>query len=234
MLSITNLSKSFGSIPAVQNIEFAAPPGSIVGILGKNGAGKSTILRLIAGILQPDQGDIRVQNLSVTASPQKAKQHIGYLPESVSLYPQLTVGESLEFFGKMRGLPATTLTERFRAVVKMCSLQNVLGQKNETLSKGFRQRVGLAQALLHDPAVLILDEPTEGLDPAQLVAFRALLQNFRRQKTILFCSHSLSEITELCDTLVFLRHGQISAIGPKLVFADDLRGLEKKFLELTQ
>ncbi len=225
MLAVSNLSKSFGSTPAVQNVAFTIPAGGIVGILGKNGAGKSTILRLIAGILAPDSGDIQIQG---------GKRQIGYLPESIALYPQMTVGEYLEFFGRMRGLPKNVLQERLRHVIALCHLEDVLGQNNETLSKGFRQRVGLAQALLHDPALLILDEPTEGLDPAQLVQFRRVLQNFRPQKTILFCSHSLSEITELCDTLIFLRRGQISAIGPKLVFADDLKGLEKKFLELTQ
>ncbi|HLD45635.1 MAG TPA: ATP-binding cassette domain-containing protein [bacterium] len=213
------MTKSFGNVRAVNNLSFDIATGEVVGFVGPNGAGKSTTMRVITGYLAPSSGEVTINGLCVQQNPLKTKAQVGYLPESSALYDDMFTIDFLRFAGGMRGLDRKKLKQQLSCVIEQCDIASILDRKMGTLSKGFRQRVGLAQAFLHDPPVLILDEPTIGLDPNQVVQIRTLLKNIGKTKTVLLSSHILSELTQTCDRLLVIHNGSLVAQGT----ADELR-----------
>lgn len=209
MIEIRNLSRSFGYLKAVDDISFAVNTGEIVGFLGPNGAGKTTTMRMMVGYLQPGGGSIELEGESLFRDPMRSSSRIGYLAEHNPLYGDMSVGEFLEYIADLRRMPKPLFRERLAFVAHKCGLIGVLRQKVQTLSKGFRQRVGLAQAILHDPDVLILDEPTSGLDPNQIIEIRELIRELGAQKTVLLSSHIMQEVQALCDRVIIINKGRI-------------------------
>lgn len=209
MIEIRNLSRSFGEIKAVDNISFAVNTGEIAGFLGPNGAGKTTTMRMMVGFLQPQSGQIELDGKSVFSDPLAASARIGYLPEQNPLYDEMTVREFLRYIGELRRIKESELPDRLDFVREKCALDKVWRQPIKTLSKGFRQRTGLAQAILHDPDVLILDEPTGGLDPNQILEIRELIRELGKAKTVLLSSHILQEVQALCSRVVIINAGRI-------------------------
>lgn len=213
MLSVQNIKKSFDTTVAVNDVSFEIRQGEVVGFLGPNGAGKSTTMRIITGFLNADSGTVRIGDVELSKNPVKAKKMIGYLPESAALYQDMEVTDFLGFMGKMRGLDGSNLKERLRTVTRQCQLGSALGKRIHTLSKGYRQRVGLAQALIHDPQILVLDEPTVGLDPNQITEIRELIRDIGRTKTILLSTHILPEVSATCGRVIIINAGKIVAEG---------------------
>lgn len=210
-IKINNLVKSFGDQRAVDNISFKVKPGEIMGFLGPNGAGKSTTMKIATGYLPPTEGKVEVAGLDVTTHPLQVKRKIGYLPEHNPLYTDMYVHEYLRFVGKLHKLRGAGLKNRVVEIIRLCGLEKEQNKKIEALSKGYRQRVGLAQALIHDPEVLILDEPTTGLDPNQIVEIRQLIKTVSRDKTVIFSSHIMQEVQQLCDRIVVINNGKLVA-----------------------
>lgn len=213
MLSVKSIKKVFDDTVAVDDVSFEIRQGEVVGFLGPNGAGKSTTMRIITGYLNPDSGTVKIGETDLSNNPVRAKQMIGYLPESAALYQDMEVTDFLIFMGKMRGLKGLRLMDRMRTVVRQCQLSTVLGKTIHTLSKGYRQRVGLAQALIHDPQILVLDEPTVGLDPNQITEIRDLIRDIGKHKTILLSTHILPEVTATCGRVIIINNGRIVAEG---------------------
>lgn len=211
MIEIIELSRHFGAIKAVDKISFNIAPGEIVGFLGPNGAGKTTTMRMMVGYLQPSSGSIMIDGESIYADPIKTSQKIGYLPETNPLYNEQTVYDFLAYIGALRKLGKAKFKERLAFVVENCGLEAVLHQKIGTLSKGYRQRTGLAQAILHDPEVLILDEPTSGLDPNQIIEIRELIRSLGKEKTLILSSHIMQEVQALCERIIIIAAGKIVA-----------------------
>ena len=210
-LQIINLTKFYGPQKALNNISFDVKAGEIVGFLGPNGAGKSSTMKIATCYLPPTSGQVRVQGLDVVEEPTKVRKIIGYLPEHNPLYLDLYVHEYLSFIGGLYGLKGKVLKSRIGEIVELCGLTLEQNKRIETLSKGYRQRVGLAQALIHDPEVLILDEPTSGLDPNQLVEIRKLIKAISHNKTVMFSTHIMQEVQALCDRVIVINKGQIVA-----------------------
>lgn len=210
-LRVTHLTKIYGQQKAVDNITFEVGRGEIVGFLGPNGAGKSTTMKIATTYLPPSSGTIRVEELDVTASPIEVKRRVGYLPEHNPLYLDLYVHEYLRFVGRLYGMRGSRLKTRIQEMIELCGLTKEQNKRIEALSKGYRQRVGLAQALLHDPPVLILDEPTSGLDPNQLLDIRKLIKETSSNKTVLFSTHIMQEVQALCDRVIVINKGVIVA-----------------------
>ena len=209
MIKIDKLSRNFGEIKAVDEISFCIQDKEIVGFLGPNGAGKTTTLRMIVGYLQPGSGNIEIDGESIFTDPLKASRQIGYLPEQNPLYEEMTVVELLAYFAALRKLKRDYFRERLNFVVKKCGIKEVLNQRIGTLSKGYRQRTGLAQAILHDPKILLLDEPTSGLDPNQIIEIRELIRELGKEKMVLLSSHIMQEVQALCDRVVIINKGKI-------------------------
>ena len=210
-LQIKNLTKLYGQQKAVNEISFTVDEGEIVGFLGPNGAGKSTTMKIATCFLPPTSGQVHVAGYDVVEAPLQVKQITGYLPEHNPLYLDMFVHEYLHFVGKLYGMRGDALRNAVGAMVERCGLTREQNKKIETLSKGYRQRVGLAQALLHNPRVLILDEPTSGLDPNQLVEIRKLIKDVSRDKTVLFSTHIMQEVEALCDRVIVINKGVIVA-----------------------
>jgi ABC-2 type transport system ATP-binding protein len=210
MIETEQLTRCYGSLTAVDALSIRVEPGQVLGLLGPNGAGKSTAMRMIAGFLVPTSGTAWVCGHDVSREPLKAKRALGYLPEGAPSYGEMTVREFLQFIVRMRGLKAEA-GRRFDAVVQQLQLEEVLELCIDTLSKGLRRRVGLAQAILHDPPVLMLDEPTDGLDPNQKHAVRQLIDMMARDRTILISTHLLEEVHALCNRVVIIAHGKLLA-----------------------
>ncbi|RMF01873.1 MAG: ATP-binding cassette domain-containing protein, partial [Chloroflexi bacterium] len=198
MIKVSNLSKSYGPVQALNGVSFEVAPGEIVGLLGPNGAGKSTTIKILTGYLQPDGGQVSVDGLDVLTHTRQVQAKIGYLPENAPLYPELSVQTYLRLMADLREIPRDEQTDRISEAVYATALQDHLTRPIGELSKGYRQRVGLAQAILHRPKLLILDEPTVGLDPTQIVEIRHLIKRLARHSTILFSSHILSEVEAVC------------------------------------
>ncbi|MBK1830789.1 ATP-binding cassette domain-containing protein [Verrucomicrobiaceae bacterium R5-34] len=213
MIEVHNLSKDYGAKTVVNNLSFTVKKGEVLGFLGPNGAGKSTTMRMVTGFVSPTKGDAEICGVSVVDHPKEAKSHIGYLPESAPLYDDMTVTDFLKFCASMRGLAGKARREAIDAAVETCFLENVARQSIGTLSKGYRHRTCLAQALLHDPDVLILDEPTDGLDPNQKHEVRNLIKRLGETKAILFSTHILEEVDASCSRAVIIDQGQIVADG---------------------
>lgn len=211
MIETDHLTRRYGSLTAVDALSLRAEPGQVLGLLGPNGAGKSTAMRMIAGFLAPTAGTARVCGFDVRKQPLAARRALGYLPEGAPSYGELTVHEFLDFIARVRGLKGDVAWRRFDEVVARLHLEDVLAQPIDTLSKGFRRRVGLAQAILHDPPALILDEPTDGLDPNQKREVRALIDSMARERTILISTHVLEEVHALCSRVVIIARGRLLA-----------------------
>lgn len=210
-LAVQNLTKVYGSQRAVSNISFTANRGEILGFLGPNGAGKSTTMKIATNYLMPTSGQVIVEGYNVQAEPMKVKRIVGYLPEHNPLYLDLFVHEYLQFVGNIYGMKGTFLKKRIGEMIELCGLTREQNKPIEALSKGYRQRVGLAQALLHDPTVLILDEPTSGLDPNQIIEIRNLIRDIGKNKTVVFSTHIMQEVQALCDRVVVINKGEIVA-----------------------
>ena len=208
MLEVKSVSKNFGDLQAVKDVSFEARQGEVLGFLGPNGAGKSTTMKIITGFLDATLGDAHICGKSIIGNKLGAQRELGYMPENAPLYEDMFVCEFLEFVAKMREVGADEIFGKVGYVVKMCALEDVRFQKLETLSKGYKRRVSLAQALIHDPKVLILDEPTDGLDPNQKHDVRALIRKLAKNKCILISTHILEEVEEICDRCIIIGKGE--------------------------
>ncbi len=213
MIHVSRLTKYFGDYAAVRDVSFEVPRGQIVGFLGPNGAGKTTTMRVLAGYLTATSGRAKIDGFDVFWRPVEVRRRIGYLPENCPLYPEMRVLEYLQFRAGVKGLHGGKARERIGFVLDRCWLNEVYSQLIGTLSKGYRQRVGLADTLLHDPPVLILDEPTAGLDPSQIRETRKLIRELGRQHTILLSTHILPEVEMTCDSVIIINRGRVAASG---------------------
>ncbi|HYU12697.1 MAG TPA: ABC transporter ATP-binding protein [Stellaceae bacterium] len=213
MLEICNLVKNFGPLVAVDDVSFSVPPGEVLGFLGPNGAGKSTTMKMITGFLAPTSGTAVVCGHDIQTEPLAAKRQIGYLPEGAPAYPDMTAAEFLDFIAHIRGFHGAEARRRVADIAEMIHIADVLHQPIETLSKGYRRRVGVAQALLHDPAVLVLDEPTDGLDPNQKYEMRGIIRRLSPGKAIIISTHLLEEVEAVCSRAIIIAHGRILADG---------------------
>ena len=211
MIETSKLTKRYGHMTAVDDVSFAVKPGEVLGFLGPNGAGKSTTMRLIAGFLTPTSGSVKVCGFDVENEPVAAKSRIGYLPEGAPCYGEMTPLAFLDFIADVRGLSGARKKERIDHVIARLHLDKVLHQTIDTLSKGFKRRVGLAQAILHDPEVLILDEPTDGLDPNQKFEVRSIISEMAPNKTIVISTHILEEVDAVCTRAIIIAQGRIVA-----------------------
>ena len=210
-IAIDKLSKSYGRINALSGVSFKIEPGEVIGLLGPNGAGKTTLMKILTGYLEPDLGDVRVHGIDVVSDPLAAQRRIGYLPESAPLYGEMLVQEYLEMMAAMRGVAIERRRDRMIEVIRATGLTDRVVQPIATLSKGFRQRVGIAQAIIHEPDILILDEPTSGLDPAQIVEIRDLIKRLAEKSTVLLSTHILSEVENTCERVLVIMKGKLRA-----------------------
>lgn len=209
MISVKNLYKSFGEFIAVNDLTFDIKPGEVVGFLGPNGAGKSTTMKMLTGFLTPTNGEIRVADMAMDQSVKAIQSKIGYLPEGAPAYGDMTPLQFLKFIADIRGLREPLKTQRIVEVIKQVELQEVLDKPIDNLSKGFKRRVGLAQAILHDPEILILDEPTDGLDPNQKHQVRELIQNLSKDKIVIISTHILEEVAAVCNRVMIIAAGKM-------------------------
>jgi ABC-2 type transport system ATP-binding protein len=213
MIEVRDLSRRYGDFWAVQGVSFAVEEGEIVGILGPNGAGKTTTIRMITGFLPPTRGQVQVAGRDLLAEPREARRNLGYLPENISLYPEMRVEEYLSYRARLEGMGRPQERIAIPEILARCLLEDVRRQIIGTLSKGYRQRVGLATAILHGPRVLVLDEPTVGLDPKQIIAIRDLIRELGQDRTLLLSTHILPEVELLCNRIVIIDRGRIAAQG---------------------
>ncbi len=211
MIECNNLTKVFNQFTAVDDLSFVANKGEVLGFLGPNGAGKSTTMKMITGFLQPTSGEIKVCGIDLFTDPIAVKSKIGYLPEGAPSYEEMRVCDFLQFIAQMRGIPASQISTKVDEVVERINLNKVYYQRIETLSKGFKRRVGLAQAIIHNPEVLVLDEPTDGLDPNQKHDVRELIISMAKEKTIIISTHILEEVHAVCDRAIIIADGKIVA-----------------------
>ena len=216
---VENLTKKFGAQKAVDDISFTVKTGEVLGFLGPNGAGKTTTMKAITCFMAPNKGDVKVGGISIAENPEQVKKHIGYLPENNPLYTDMPVIDYLKFVADIQGIPKEKIQDKILEMVNSCGLEGEKHKKIGELSKGYQQRVGLAQALIHDPDVLILDEPTTGLDPNQIVEIRELIKKLGREKTVILSSHILAEVEATCDRILIINNGKIVADGT----SNDLR-----------
>ncbi len=231
MIEVLQLSKHYQGVPAVSDVDFCINKGEIVGLLGPNGAGKTTIMKMLTGFHFPSSGTVSIDSLDISEHSDSIKDKIGYLPENAPLYPELTVEEYLSFIAEVRLKDKKTNSglDKKQAIIKVvkdCSLEEVYYKTIDTLSKGFRQRVGLAQAILHEPDILILDEPTTGLDPNQILEIRKLIVELGKRCTIILSTHILQEVEAVCTRVLILNHGRIVAQGSTQEIGNELRGAQ--------
>jgi len=209
VIEVRNLTKYYGKQPGIEDVSFEAAPGEILGFLGPNGAGKTTAMRILACYLPPTSGEARVAGFDVLTESREVRRRIGYLPESVPLYRDLTVSDYLEFVARLKGMPSSQRGSRIRRVIEECGVGEVRDRTIGKLSKGYRQRVGLSQALINDPEVLILDEPTVGLDPQQIIEIRELIRSLSGRRTIVLSTHILPEASLLCRRVIIINKGRL-------------------------
>lgn len=233
MIEARGLSKFYGPFVAIKDVTFSVPRGQVCAFLGPNGAGKSTTMKLLTGFLAPSEGDARLGGYDVATQRLPAGELLGYLPENGPLYPEMTPAGILKYLGETRGLTGTRLRDRLEYVADKCSLRGVWGKPISKLSKGYRQRVGMAQAVLHNPEVLILDEPTSGLDPNQTHEVRDLIRSLGKTKTILLSTHILSEVKAVCSRVILIHEGRIVLDGPVDEMEGPAHNMENRFRELT-
>jgi ABC-2 type transport system ATP-binding protein len=232
MIDVSNLTKKYGPTVALDRVTFSIQPGEVVGLLGPNGAGKTTMLRILTGYIPPTEGSAQVANLDVLESTLEVRRRIGYLAETNPLYEELAVYESLEWAARLRGMTPDVYRGAIRHVIEICGLESEVGKDVAHLSKGFQQRLGLAQAILHDPEILILDEPTSGLDPNQQLEVRQLIQTLKQKKTVLLSTHILSEAQSACDRVLIIHKGKIVADGTPEMLGQSLAKGQRLLLEL--
>ena len=213
MISVQGLTKSYGATDAVRDLSFSVDRGEVIGFLGPNGAGKSTTMKILSGYLPADAGEVRIAGFDIHSQSLKARSRIGYLPENVPLYPEMRVSEYLRYRAALKGVRSRRIAEKVEDALELCSITHVRNQLIGTLSKGYRQRVGLADALVNEPDILILDEPTIGLDPGQIREVRELIKGLAKRHTILLSSHILSEVEMTCSRILIINKGRIVATG---------------------
>jgi ABC-2 type transport system ATP-binding protein len=232
MIRIQNLTKYYGDFRAVDNISFDIKDGEILGFLGPNGAGKTTTLKILTCFMPPSEGAIRFDDMNVRDHSMEIRRMIGYLPENAPVYEYMSILEYLEYICDLRDIYGARRKDRMDAMIEICGLSKMMGKDIGELSKGFRQRVGIAQAMIHEPKVLILDEPTIGLDPNQIVEIRNLIKNAGKEKTVILSTHILSEVEATCDRVVIISSGEIVADGTPDSLQDKLAGQSTLFLEV--
>lgn len=213
MIEIKNLTKKFGNAKVLDDVSFEVKKGEILGFLGPNGAGKSTTMKILTSFWSATSGSVVVDNIDVSVDSLSVRKKIGYLPENVPLYDEMRVYEYLKFVAEMRGIAKDDLREKIKKAVKACGLEKVIRKPIDELSKGYRQRVGLAQAIIHEPDILILDEPTTGLDPNQIAEIRDLIREIGKEKTVIFSTHILGEVSATCDRVIIINNGKIVGEG---------------------
>ncbi|MCL1954442.1 MAG: ATP-binding cassette domain-containing protein [Spirochaetes bacterium] len=223
-IQVQNLSKQYGNVQAVTDVSFSVSDQQVVGFLGPNGAGKTTIMKILTGFHFPSSGTALVDGIPVTEQPLEVKKRIGYLPENVPLYGDLTVDEYLAFAAEARFIPKKQRKAAIEKSLEACAITSYRGRKIETLSKGYRQRAGLAQAILHDPPILILDEPTTGLDPNQIIEIRSLIKELGKRKTVILSTHILQEVEAICTQVLIINNGRIAAQGRPEAIAASMKG----------
>ncbi len=232
MIEVAHLSKRYGDLAAVSQVSFTASPGQIVGFLGPNGAGKTTTMRIITGFLPATSGTVRVEGFDVFEQSAEVRRRIGYLPENPPLYNDMAVTPYLRFVARLKGMSRSDIPAALDRVLETCGLGAVRDRLLGHLSKGYRQRVGLAQALIHDPPVLILDEPTIGLDPRQIRDIRALIRSLGAKRTVVLSTHILSEVQEVCEKVVIINEGHVVVEDKLANLTRDGRKLEDIFIEV--
>lgn len=230
MIEVSHLSKSYGDYSAVTDVSFSAAKGEIVGFLGPNGAGKTTTIRMLATYLPPSAGSASIAGFDIIMQPDEVRRRIGYLPENPPLYPEMTVREYLSFIADIKGVPRNAKSERIDSVMERCFITDVRNKLCQHLSRGYRQRVGLAQAIIHDPEVIILDEPTSGLDPKQIIEIRQLIRSLGQSHTVLLSTHILPEVSMVCNKVVIINRGKV-VIESLLNQLTREKDLEQIFLE---
>lgn len=233
MIEVKSVNKFFGNIKALDNVSFFIDRNELIGLLGPNGAGKTTLMRIITSYIAPTTGDVFINGKNVREYSKEIKSQLGYLPENNPLYDDMTVKETLKFFGKIRGISGGELKKSIDRVVKDCGLKEVFYRPVGDLSKGYRQRVGLASALIHNPPILILDEPTHGLDPIQVVEIRKLLKLLAEEKTVILSSHILPEVSEICSRVIMINRGKLVADGSISQLTKEARSLPEIILEIN-
>ncbi len=234
MIEAAGLSKFYGEFAAVRDITFSIPRGEVVAFLGPNGAGKSTTMRLLTGYLSPSQGTARIAGFDMQTDREAGADKLGYLPENGPLYLDMTPAGLLRFFARARGITGEEAEQRIKHVIDVCALGEVVGKAIGKLSRGYRQRVGMAQVLLHDPEVLILDEPTAGLDPNQIREVRQTIRHLGREKTILLSTHILQEVEAMADRVIMISQGRIVFDGTPADLLASGASMEDRFAELTE
>lgn len=230
MIEVHNLTKSYGDFIAVSDVSFTATKGQIVGFLGPNGAGKTSTIRMLSTYLPPTSGTAKIAGFDIVAEADKVRQKIGYLPENPPLYGEMTVLEYLKFIAEIKGVPRATAATRIDEVMERCFIADVRNKLCQHLSRGYRQRVGLAQAIIHDPEVIILDEPTSGLDPRQIIEIRSLIRSLGQSHTVLLSTHILPEVSSVCNKVVIINRGRV-VIESMLNQLTKEKDLEQIFLE---
>ena len=232
MIEVNGVSKMFGAFPAISDISFRVEPGEILGFLGPNGAGKSTTMKIITGFMPPTDGNVTIAGYDIVTESLEARKHIGYLPETVPLYTDMTIKDYLEYMGRLRGMSRDYINQRISEVIDICNLGDYNSTIISKLSKGFRQRVGIAQAILHEPDVLVLDEPPIGIDPIQVVETRQLIKNLGGEHTLIVSTHILPEVSQICERVIIIHEGQIIAEDTPENLAQRLVGSERVDLDV--
>ena len=235
-IEVSNLTKDFGEIVAVSDLSFKARSGEIIALLGPNGAGKSTLMNMITGYLAPTSGSIKVMEKDISGAPLEAKKLIGFLPEGSPLYPDMSVRSFLEYMAELRGFSGNEKKQRLQEIARAANIADILSQKIETLSKGYLRRVGFAQSIISNPPILLLDEPTDGLDPNQKEHIRELITRMGRDKTIIISTHLLDEAETIANRIILMSKGQIKADGTmdSILFQNHAATLSDAFKNLTR
>lgn len=235
-IEVSNLTKDFGEIVAVSDLSFKARSGEIIALLGPNGAGKSTLMNMITGYLAPTSGNIKVMEKDISGTPLEAKKLIGFLPEGSPLYPDMSVRSFLEYMAELRGFSGNEKKQRLQKIARAANIADILSQKIETLSKGYLRRVGFAQSIISNPPILLLDEPTDGLDPNQKEHIRELITRMGRDKTIIISTHLLDEAETIANRIILMSKGQIKADGTldSILFQNHAATLSDAFKNLTR
>ena len=232
MIELKNVTKMFGAFPAITDISFKVEAGEVLGFLGPNGAGKSTTMKIITGFMPPSAGEVTVAGYDIVTESLEARRHIGYLPETVPLYSDMNIKDYLQYMGKLRGMSRDRINQRIPEVIDICNLGDYYTTIISKLSKGFKQRVGIAQAILHEPDVLVMDEPTIGIDPIQVVETRQLIKDLGGEHTLTISTHILPEVSQICERVIIINEGQIIAVDTPENLAKRLVGSERVDLDV--
>ena len=233
MIELDNVTKFYGNFPAVTDISFRVEEGEVLGFLGPNGAGKTTVMRMITGFMPPSSGRVTVAGYDIVTQSLEARRHIGYLPETVPIYPEMTVDDYLGFMGRIRGMSGEYVRRRINEVIDICRLEDYQRTFIGNLSKGFRQRLGIAQAILHEPDILILDEPTIGIDPIQVVETRQLIKSLGQEHTLIVSTHILPEVSTICERVIIIHEGEIVAVDTPEKLGSGIRGGQRVELDVN-